>query len=124
MHLTYDIKDNLTAGIRTEWFRDQNGFRVWSPQRIAAASSNGLDSYASGGLNSNYSGSNFGSGASYYGITAGLNWKPVKWLNIRPNVRYDWADGVQANGSNRYLPFGNNNRDSQFLFSSDFNVNF
>ncbi len=123
MHLTYDIKDNLTAGIRTEWFRDQNGFRVWSPMRVSAASSNGLDSYASGG-NGNYSGSNFGSGASYYGITAGLNWKPVKWLNIRPNVRYDWADGVQANGSSRYLPFGNNNRDSQFLFSSDFNVNF
>jgi len=123
MHLTYDIKDNLTAGIRTEWFRDQNGFRVWSPQRVAAASSNGLDSYASGG-NGNYSGSNFGSGASYYGITAGINWKPMKWLNIRPNVRYDWADGVQANGSSRYLPFGNGNRDSQFLFSSDFNVNF
>jgi hypothetical protein len=123
MHLTYDIKDNLTAGIRTEWFRDQNGFRVGSPGRISAASSNGVNSYASGGLNNNFSGSNSGAGASYYGITAGLNWKPVKWLNIRPNVRYDWADG-QVAGAGRYLPFGNNNRDSQFLFSSDFSVNF
>jgi hypothetical protein len=28
-HLTYDIKDDLVAGLRGEWFRDQNGFRVW-----------------------------------------------------------------------------------------------
>lgn len=123
MHLTYDIKDNLTAGIRTEWFRDQNGFRVWSPGRISAASSNGLDSYASGGLNNNYSGSNSGAGASYYGITAGMNWKPMKWLNIRPNVRYDWVDGTIATTGGQYRPFGNNKQD-QFLFSTDFAVNF
>ncbi|MGZ8176249.1 MULTISPECIES: porin [Methylobacter] len=121
-HLTYDIKDNLTAGVRAEWFRDQDGFRVWSPQRVAAASSNGLDSYASGGLG-NYSNSNLGSGASYYGITAGMNWKPVKWLNIRPNVRYDWVDGQVAATGGQYRPFGNAKQD-QFLFSSDFAVNF
>ncbi len=122
-HLTYDIKDNLTAGIRAEWFRDQDGFRVWSPGRVSAASSNGLDSYASGGLNTNYSGSNLGAGASYYGITAGMNWKPMKWLNIRPNVRYDWADGRVAGTGSAYRPFGNAKTD-QFLFSTDFNVNF
>ncbi|EGW23255.1 porin [Methylobacter tundripaludum] len=121
-HLTYDIKDNLTAGVRAEWFRDQDGFRVWSPQRVAAASSNGLDSYASGGLG-NYSNSNLGSGASYYGITAGMNWKPMKWLNIRPNVRYDWVDGQVAATGGQYRPFGNAKQD-QFLFSSDFAVNF
>ncbi len=93
MHLTYDIKDNLTAGIRTEWFRDQNGIRVFAPARTG------------GVLN----------GASYYAMTAGLNWKPVTWLNLRPNVRYDWADGSR--------PFGNNKQD-QFLFSTDFSVNF
>jgi hypothetical protein len=120
-HLTYDVKDNLTAGIRAEWFRDQDGFRVWSPQRIAAASSNGLNSYASGGLG-NYSVSNFGSGASYYAITAGMNWKPMKWLNVRPNVRYDWADGTAPTGG-QYRPFGNAKQD-QFLFSTDFAVNF
>lgn len=35
-HLTYDVRDNLTAGVRGEWFRDQNGFRVCSPGRTAA----------------------------------------------------------------------------------------
>lgn len=122
MHLTYDIKDNLTAGIRGEWFRDQDGFRVWSPMRVSAASSNGLNSYASGGLG-NYSGSNFGNGASYYAVTAGMNWKPMKWLNIRPNVRYDWVDGTVAATGGQYRPFGNAKQD-QFLFSTDFNVNF
>jgi hypothetical protein len=123
MHLTYDLKDNLTAGVRTEWFRDQDGFRVWSPGRISAASSNGFNSYASGAMNTNYSGSNFGSGSSYYAITAGMNWKPMKWLNIRPNVRYDWADGTIAATGGQYRPFGNNKQD-QFLFSSDFTINF
>jgi hypothetical protein len=122
MHLTYDIKDNLTAGIRTEWFRDQNGFRVASPGRVSAATNGAGNSYAIGGQPNN-STSNSGYGASYYGITAGMNWKPMKWLNIRPNVRYDWVDGILADGSSRYRPLGNNKQD-QFLFSTDFGVNF
>jgi hypothetical protein len=123
MHLTYDLKDNLAAGIRTEWFSDPNGFRVWSPGRVSAATNNANNSYAVGTQpNNNYSASNSGLGADYYAITAGLNWKPVKWLNIRPNIRYDWAAGKQADAS-RYAPFGNGHNE-QFLFSSDFNVNF
>ncbi|MEN9757870.1 MAG: hypothetical protein RL755_2057, partial [Pseudomonadota bacterium] len=55
-------------------------------------------------------------GASYYAMTAGLNWKPVTWLNLRPNVRYDWADGSR--------PFDNSSAQDQFLFSTDFSVNF
>jgi len=43
-------------------------------------------------------------------------------LNIRPNVRYDWVDGKVAAGG-QYRPFGNAKQD-QFLFSTDFNVNF
>jgi len=33
-------------------------------------------------------------GNSYYGMTAGLNWKPEPWITIRPNVRYDWTDNI------------------------------
>ncbi|MEI7840873.1 MAG: porin [Methylococcaceae bacterium] len=108
MHLTYDIKDNLTAGIRTEWFRDQNGFRVCSPGRVAAATDNtGANYAASFGANC--------TAATYYAVTAGVNWKPLPWLNLRPNVRYDVADGSR--------PFGNAKQD-QFLFSTDFSVTF
>jgi hypothetical protein len=59
--------------------------------------------------------------ASYYAVTAGVNWKPVKWLNIRPNVRYDWVDG--HSGGVAYTPFGNG-KDSQFLFSTDMTITF
>lgn len=93
-HLTYDVKDNVTAGIRGEWFRDQNGFRVCTPARTAATCEAG----------------------TYYAVTAGLNWKPMGWLNVRPNVRYDWASGRD--------PFDAGNQDSQFLFSTDMTINF
>lgn len=116
-HLTYDIKDDLTAGVRGEWFRDQNGFRVCSPGRVGAATDNSGNSHAIGGAPNNST----CNAASYYAITAGINWKPLKWLNVRPNVRYDWVDGTTATGG--YRPFGNNKED-QFLFSSDFVVNF
>jgi hypothetical protein len=117
-HLTYDLKDNLSAGIRAEWFRDQNGFRVCSPGRVSAATNGAGNSYAISGQPNNSS----CNAASYYAVTAGLNWKPLKWLNIRPNVRYDWVDGQVANAS-PYKPFGNSKTD-QFLFSTDFSVNF
>ncbi len=120
-HLTYDVKDNLTAGIRAEWFRDQNGFRVCSPGRVGAATNGAGSSFAAAG---NFvSNCNAGNGASYYGITAGVNWKPMKWLNIRPNVRYDWVDGRDVATGGQYRPFGNAKQD-QFLFSTDFGINF
>jgi hypothetical protein len=98
-HLTYDVKDNLTAGLRAEWFRDQNGFRVCSPGRTAARCAPG----------------------SFYAITAGVNWKPVKWLNVRPNVRYDWVDSNAPVGSQ---PFDGGNQKDQLLFSTDMNIAF
>ena len=67
--------------------------------------------------------------ASYYAFTAGLNYKPMKWLTLRPNVRYDWVDGTFAGTSNPYKPFGNgtspgNGKDAQFLFSADAVITF
>jgi len=93
-HLYYDIKDDLTAGIRGEWFRDQNGVRVFAPARTAVALSAG----------------------TYYAVTAGVTWKAKTWLKLRPNVRYDWAEGVD--------PFDGGNKGEQFLFSTDMTVTF
>lgn len=112
-HFYYDVSDTVTAGLRGEWFRDQNGFRVFSPGRVAAATD---------GTGSNFAASfpATGGAASYYAVTAGVTWKPYKWLNLRPNVRYDWADGTR--------PFGDagatTGKLDQFLFSTDFTVNF
>jgi len=114
-HLTYDLKEDLTIGMRAEWFDDANGFRVWSPGRVAAAtyvnSSGGASSYAGSTYTSN------AAAANYYQLTFGANWKPVAWLNLRPNVRYDFLSGAGS-----YSPFGG--KQDQVLFSTDFNVNF
>ena len=118
-HMYYDIKDDLSVGIRGEWFRDQNGFRVCSPGRVAAATNNDGYSYALGSGQLNNSSC---VAASWYAFTVGMNYKPTKWLNLRPNVRYDWVDGSVADGG-RYNPFGNG-KQSQFLFSTDFTINF
>ncbi len=109
-HLYYDVHEKVTAGVRGEWFRDQNGFRVCSPGRVAAATNGEGSSFAAGG--------NFTAtcaAASYYAFTAGVTWKPTTWVNLRPNVRYDWADGAR--------PFGNDKQD-QFLFSTNVTVTF
>ena len=115
-HWTYDVLDNLAAGVRLEWFQDQKGFRVCSPGRVSAATDNSNVSFASGGsfLSSCTPG-------SYYEVTAGVNWKPLKWLNIRPNIRYDWVDAIALAAPAG--PFGTN-KDHQLLFSTDFNINF
>ncbi len=90
-HIYYDIKDDLSVGMRGEWFRDQNGFRVCSPGRVAASTNNEGYSYALGSGQLNNSSC---VAASWYAFTLGVNYKPTKWLNLRPNVRYDWVDGT------------------------------
>lgn len=118
-HLYYDLHEKVTVGLRAEWFRDNDGFRVCSPGRVAAATNDNAGVAVS-------SAANFLSTcapASYYAVTAGVNWKPMKWLNIRPNVRYDWVDGTVPGTNQAYLPFGNN-KDGQFLFSTDMNISF
>ncbi|UOA10762.1 porin [Methylobacter sp. S3L5C] len=112
-HLYYDLKDNLSVGVRAEWFRDQNGLRVCSPGRVGAATNSSGYSYAAPGSVAACN------AASYYEVTAGLNWKPTKWLNLRPNIRYDWVDG--ANGTPGTFADG---KTAQFLFSNDFTVTF
>jgi hypothetical protein len=86
-YLSYDWADALGVGLRAEWFRDQNGFR-----------------YAAGE-------------AGYYAVTAGLNWKPLRGLMLRPELRYDWADSA--------LPaYAQNTRNSQILIGIDAVIEF
>jgi hypothetical protein len=47
-----------------------------------------------------------------------LNWKPNgNWI-IRPELRYDWFDGVAAN-TDGSLPFGNGDRTDQLYGGCD-----
>ena len=126
-YLMYDIMDNLGVGVRGEWFRDNAGFRVCSPGRVSA----GINVDASGNAYSNAGNVSQVTcqPASYYAVTLGMNYKPMKWLTLRPNVRYDWVDGTWAGTSTPYKPFGNgpsagNGKDAQFLFSADAVITF
>ena len=58
-YLFYDIMHNLAAGLRVEWFRDDDGTRV--------------NSFAE----------------NYIGVTGGLNYTPIAGFTVRPEVRYD-----------------------------------
>ncbi|MGR8980898.1 MAG: porin [Gammaproteobacteria bacterium] len=58
-YLTYDINEQVGAGIRLEWFRDEDGVRV------------------------------NGNKAHFLAATVGVNYKPLSWLTLRPEVRYD-----------------------------------
>ncbi|MCA9270051.1 MAG: porin [Planctomycetales bacterium] len=61
----YTLSSCYKAGLRLEWFDDADGARV-------------LGSTGS---------------TNYYSITAGLNYTPNANIIIRPEVRYDWANG-------------------------------
>ena len=125
-YLFYDISDKLGVGVRGEWFRDNNGFRVCTPGRVAAATNAaGPDNVPISSAASFLATCN---AASWYEVTLGLNYKPLKWLTLRPNLRYDWVDGSVVGPGNlktgeTYKPFGNG-KDSQLLFSADLVVVF
>jgi hypothetical protein len=101
-YLTYDIRDDLAVGVRAEWFRDDDGFRVLSPIRGPFAPP----------------------ASSYYAVTAGLNWKPVSWLMLRPSVRYDWADNADAYDNAGGAAGFAGKKNDQFLFSTDVVITF
>jgi len=94
-NLTYAFDPELTAGVRLEWFRDDNNFRVLSPARE--------------GLAINHAG-------SYYAVTVGLKWQATGQLTLRPNARYDWSDGSR--------PFDSGNSATQWLLSLDCTLRF
>ena len=36
-----------------------------------------------------------GLGYDRYSVTFGVNWKPTRWITVRPEVRYDTCDGLK-----------------------------
>jgi Putative beta-barrel porin-2, OmpL-like. bbp2 len=129
-YIMYDIEDNLGIGLRAEWWRDQDGFRLNSgPGRCGAATNYGVingnaagtpGSFACSAQNMQAYGATMfnGLGASYYEITGGLNYKPLKWVTVRPNARYDFATiNAFMNSSGKMI-------DYQFTFSTDLIITF
>lgn len=87
-YLFYSLNDCWKLGSRLEWFRDDDGLRI------------------PGG----------GSG-DYWGLTCGVNWIPTANLIVRPELRYDWANGGPA-------PFDGGTESDQFSGGFDLIVTF
>jgi hypothetical protein len=87
-YLLYTINDCWEAGVRMEWFRDDDGVRV-------------SDSLGNGGL-----------AGDFYEATIGLRWTRNPNLTIRPEIRWDWYDGVG-------LPYDDGTKDDQFTAAFD-----
>jgi hypothetical protein len=67
-YITYDLSEKLALGFRLEWFNDRDGVRVGNGD------------------------------ANYYAASVGVNYSPVSWLKLRPELRYDVADEDVFNG--------------------------
>lgn len=120
-YIFYDINDKLAAGLRAEWFRDQDGTRVVNAGRCGAGLNPGYNAAgATCAANGNAMAGYFPGGNGFYALTAGLSYKPTKWLNLRPNMRLDYAD-------KNAFGFGSDGlavQKTQFLFSADAVVTF
>ena len=66
--LIYELGPCLSVGARYEWYRDDDGVRV---------------------INNN------GAGAGHYhDVTLTANWQPHPNITLRPEIRWDWFDGM------------------------------
>lgn len=73
-YLFYTVNPKLILGSRVEWFRDDDGTRTAVTKRPGFA-------------------------ANFYEVTLGTTYKPYQNLRLRPEIRFDWADGHAVDGS-------------------------
>ena len=108
-YLVYQVNDCLSYGLRYEWFRDDDGFRVFGVGSSEFAA--GVPS-PMGFVGGGYVG-------SFQDITVGANYKPHANVLIRPEVRWDWYDGLASGVNGRPLPFDTGTSSSQFTAAVD-----
>jgi hypothetical protein len=112
-YLLYQINPRLSANLRAEWMRDDDGVRIAGPGNI-----DGVAAWDGAG----YAG-------DFYGLTLGLNWRPHGNLLFRPEIRYDWYNGENSlfediDPSKPLRPFGNGDRDDQLTLGVDMVITF
>jgi hypothetical protein len=91
-YLFYTFCDHWRAGLRFEWFRDDDGTLTgFEPRRPPAP-------------------------GSYFNLTLGLNWHPLEHVRVRPEIRWDWQD----RDSELDVPaFDDGTSTNQWLFGCD-----
>ena len=106
-YLQWQLNDKWAVGFRGEWFRDEGHSRIlrWATNSAA----------------------NTVRGNDYYGLTLGVNWRPTRFIMIRPEVRYDWSDVRVVNNSDPSISRGiynNTTKGEQITFGIDATVRF
>ncbi len=99
-YLLYTINPRWSANMRFEWLRDDDGARIAGPGNIP-----GVRAFTG----NNYAG-------DFYELTCGLSWRPSANLTVRPEVRWDWYEGLAGQTG---LPFDDGASDDQFTFGVD-----
>lgn len=108
-YLIREINPHWSAGMRIEWFRDEDGTRVLGLGNLPNADGwLGAPGYA----------------GSFTELSLGLNWKPKPNIICRPEVRWDWYDGAPNPNGPDPLPFDDGASPSQFTFATDLVVMF
>jgi hypothetical protein len=82
-YLFYTVDPRLILGVRGEWLRDDDGVR-------------------SGYTNSDFGGARFnrpGFAGDFFEVTLGFTYKPYQNVRIRPELRFDWFDGIAVDNS-------------------------
>ena len=106
-YLLYTINPCWSAGLRVEWFRDDDGVRVA-----------GLGNLPN---NRGWMGAP-GFAGSFSEVTVGLNWKPKPNIIIRPEARWDFYSGTPNMAAE--LPFDGGQSKNQFTVAADLVVMF
>jgi hypothetical protein len=127
-YLFYKVSDCWSWGLRGEWFRDEEGFRVGGFQG-ATNSTAALPpaDQSLRGLSANRGGYN----GNFYEITLGANYKPNANTVIRPMVRFDWYQGGQSGFVNPGYspalgansggdPYDAGRKNQQFIYGLDY----
>ena len=104
-YLFYNFNCRWSAGLRAEWFSDPQGVRV----DRANLNTKNAQGQTIPGL----------SRANYFEVTLGVNWRPTPNLRFRPEVRYDWDNGMGA-ATSRFDPEGGSyNKPDLWTFAFD-----
>ncbi len=106
-YLIYTINPCWSAGLRVEWFRDDDGVRVAGLGNLPT--------------NRGWMGAP-GFEGSFTEVTIGLNWKPKPNILVRPEARWDSYSG-STNLAGEF-PYDGGQSTDQFTFATDLVVMF
>lgn len=108
-YFIYTFNPCWSAGVRIEWFRDDDGAKIMGIGNLPDAR---------GWLGApGYEG-------NFTNLSLGLNWKPKANVYVRPEVRWDWYDGRPNPAGPYALPFDDGNSRRQFTLATDLVVTF